>query len=351
MDNKTNMFIFTCNSKHGDLTVYEFKKYDATYSFVKWLDDGVGIAETQLTQEEMYDVIMKSPIIFVRHIFFIIDIPELDGYMERIVSLCRSRIAYNESFCIQARWSKKPCVDVTDISKNIADVLANDGYTLDVPSGEMIVSVYVDSERIYVGINEARYNLSHWKGGMPHYSPTEEYDFVSRAEYKLLEAIECFDIDMSDMANAADLGAAPGGWTKVLTDRGLNCVSIDPNKLDESIIKSEKVKYYRMPVETYLKLDSEDKFDIIVNDMKMNADRSVDIMNTFYRRMNDNAIAVMTFKLPQRFSYKNDILDIIKRFRKYTLIGARQLFHNRSEITVVLKRLPFRRNVFKGASE
>lgn len=334
-----NTFIFTCNPKHGDLTVYEFKKYDATYKFIRWLDEGTGLAYTQLDYAQMYELIINQPVIFVRHIFFVREVLDCGGeYISSIVSLCEEALSYGDSFCVQTRWSLTPDTEVNEISKNVSDALSESGYELNVTSGEMIVSLYVDSGKIYFGANGAKYNLSHWKGGMPHYSPTEEYDFVSRAEYKLLEALECFDIDMTQMTSAADLGAAPGGWTKVLTERGLSCVSIDPNSLDERILKNKKVSYCRMMVEEYLKSDKRQMFDIVVNDMKMNITGSVEIINKFYSRIRDGGIVIITFKLPQTFSYKKDVLDNLSRFRGFNLIGARQLFHNRSEITAVLKK-------------
>ena len=41
------------------------------------------------------------------------------------------------------------------------------------------------------------------------------------------------------MEKGADLGAAPGGWTKVLVDCGLECTSIDPSflKLSEVFLE------------------------------------------------------------------------------------------------------------------
>ena len=172
---------------------------------------------------------------------------------------------------------------------------------------------------------------------MPHYSSSKEYKFVSRAEFKLLEAIECFGLDLSNMKIGADLGSAPGGWTKVLVDNDIKCVSIDPSYLRDEISKNPKVIYYHMKVEEYLLLNDKTQFDIVVNDMKMDVLKSISIVNQFYNKIKDNGIVVITFKLPHEFSYC-DLHKCFSAFNGYTIIGVRQLFHNRSEITVILKK-------------
>ncbi len=51
---------------------------------------------------------------------------------------------------------------------------------------------------------------------------------VSRAEHKLAEAIHVFGLDLRAGMRAIDLGAAPGGWTFLLAERGLDVVAVDP---------------------------------------------------------------------------------------------------------------------------
>ena len=42
-------YIFTCNPKNSELTIYEFRKKDDSYHFITWLDEGVGVFETELS--------------------------------------------------------------------------------------------------------------------------------------------------------------------------------------------------------------------------------------------------------------------------------------------------------------
>lgn len=178
---------------------------------------------------------------------------------------------------------------------------------------------------------------------MPHYSSDLSYGFISRAEFKLKEALEVFQININNMKTGADLGAAPGGWTKVLAEKGIDVISIDPSYLNREILKKSNVTYYHMLVERYLELHESTKFDIIVNDMKMDVKKSINIINKFYEKIHENGIVIMTFKLPHEISYKR-ICEYLTMFNGFEVVGCRQLFHNRSEITVVVKKKSTCRN-------
>ena len=82
-----------------------------------------------------------------------------------------------------------------------------------------------------------------------------------------------------------------------------------------------------MLVEDYLKLENDEQFDIVVNDMKMDVGKSVNIINQFYDRIKEDGIVIITFKLPHEYNYSS-IKKWIGSFNGFQLIGARQLFHN-----------------------
>lgn len=349
MDNGKERYIFTCNFKNRKLALYELEKYDDSFHFVKWMDEEIGLFETELENEELCRCVREKPIIFVRHLFKVNGIGTQRECADEIVAECKKALEAGSSFTVQTRRvnSERNSTDENNtgsadpqaepMTTELANRLMAEGYWLDVAAGEHIISLLVEEETVYWGLGNAHLNLSHWKGGMPHYSPTAEFGFVSRAEYKLLEALECFGIELKEEEKAADLGAAPGGWTKVLIEKGLECTSIDPSYLKPEIARNGKVRYYHMTVEEYLRSEKDEKFHIVVNDMKMDMVRSVGIINEFYDRIHDGGIVIMTFKLPHEYSYSN-ILKTIQMLGGFVLIGARQLFHNRYEITVALRK-------------
>ena len=334
-------FILTCQEHNRKLTIYEFQLYDKTFEFKEWLDDEVGLAHTDLKIEELVELIINKPIIFIRHIFkidVIFDRNNEEHYIDGILKLCHQELALDSTFSIQMRCSKKAYQRTKGIPAFIAGELNKYNYKLDVKKSEQIVSIYMSADFVYAGISLSVHNISHWNGGAPHYSPTSEFNFISRAEYKLLDTAECFGIDFIKMKTGLDLGAALGGWTKVLTDYNIKTASVDPHKLDSKIAKRKKVRYYQMTAEQYLKMNFEAKYDIILNDMKIDVDRSIKILISFQEKLNESGLVVTTFKLPHQFAYKSILANINSLTSAgYKLVGAKQLFHNRSEITVVLK--------------
>jgi 23S rRNA (cytidine2498-2'-O)-methyltransferase len=91
-----------------------------------------------------------------------------------------------------------------------------------------------------------------------------------------------------------------------------------------------------MTAELYL-ADDPDMFDVIVNDMRMDARDSARLMVRYAKLLYAHGWALMTVKLPEQ--KREPILDHAFAILReaYTIAGARQLFHNRSEITVWLQ--------------
>ncbi len=186
----------------------------------------------------------------------------------------------------------------------------------------------------FLGISLASQNLSDWAGGMRRLR--RDPDRISRSEFKLLEAFEVFDIDLPPRGVALDLGASPGGWTHVLRQHDQYVTAVDPGELDPRLLSDKGVRLKRMTAERYL-AGEPDTFDIIVNDMRMDARDSARLMVDYADQLYGHGIAVMTLKLPEhdRQNVLDKAMAILRR--RYDIVGIRQLFHNRSEVTVVLK--------------
>jgi 23S rRNA (cytidine2498-2'-O)-methyltransferase len=186
-----------------------------------------------------------------------------------------------------------------------------------------------------LGVSRVEQNLSGWAGGMRRFAREEAR--VSRSEFKLLEALELFGITLPEYGVALDLGAAPGGWTRILRVAGQYVTAVDPADLDARIAADPGVRHQRMTAEEYLRNDP-DLFDLIVNDMRMDARDSAKIMVAYAPQLYRTGRALMTLKLPES-GRDAQIENAFTTLRKaYEITHARQLFHNRSEITVALVR-------------
>jgi 23S rRNA (cytidine2498-2'-O)-methyltransferase len=207
---------------------------------------------------------------------------------------------------------------------------------LDVRRPEQILSVVLTPEQGYVGLSRAVDNLSDWAGGARRFK--QEPEQVSRAEFKLLEALELFKLSLPAAGVALDLGAAPGGWTRILRQHALTVVAVDPAALDARIASDTAVRHIRQAAQSYLPATNE-QFDVILNDMRMDARASAQVMGLAARNLRDGGWALLTLKLPQRGMAKVAAAALEALREWHEVIGARQLFHNRSEVTVALRRV------------
>lgn len=196
---------------------------------------------------------------------------------------------------------------------------------------EQVVSVCVAPGRVLAGVSRVAENLSSWPGGAARYAGGA--DALSRAKKKLMEAIDVFRIVLPASGVAVDLGAAPGGWTQLLLERGWRVVAVDPAALDERL-ESERLTQVRATAERYL-AGTRDKVDLVVSDMRMDARDAARLMVAYERVLKPGAQVVTTLKLPERgfVPVLDAALGILSE--RYA-VRARHLFHNRSEVTAVL---------------
>lgn len=220
----------------------------------------------------------------------------------------------------------------------------------DIKRPEIVVSLLCDSHRCYAGISNVEENLSSWPGGTRHYAQTQEQ--ISRAEFKLLEALEVFHISLPEQGRVLDLGAAPGGWTRLLLNAGLQVVAVDPANLDPRLRQQKRLEHYQGYAERYLEaqahLRNPAKFDLIVNDMKMDAREAARLLVRASHQLRPDGFIISVFKLP----HTTNTIDPLKTLKEalkilhnqFNIVQAHQLFHNRQEVTVAAAQpLPTRR--------
>ena len=157
---------------------------------------------------------------------------------------------------------------------------------------------------------------------------------ICRAEFKLLEALRKFHL-VPGSGHALDLGAAPGGWTRVLAERGMQVTALDPAELDPRVTRLPNVRHVRQHVEEYV---TDETFNLLVNDMYLTPDQSAAAMVNMAKHLRPGALAIMTVK---QVGHHPDLtlqktLPILST--AYELLRAKCLFHNRLEVTLLLQR-------------
>lgn len=333
-------YIYTCQPTASKLASSEFKKEDASYRFIDWLDSGVGYMESTLSLSQLNHLIKTTPIIFVRHLFEVDAMYECnctENAIESLHEFALHSLSNSETFSLQIRSIDNEMMKTyrNEVREQLSSLLKEDGYQEDMKQGLQVLSVFLTKKCVYVGCSRPSMNLSKWNGGMMHCAKD---GMISRAEFKLLEAIEVFDLDMTKFQSALDLGAAPGGWSNALLGFGLNVTAIDPAKMNTEVLNHPKLTHYKEMTQTFLTRDLSQHYDLIVNDMKMDVLQSATITNEFEHVLSDNGYIIMTFKLPNHYNYLMVKRGVEELSKCYDYVTARQLFHNRSEVTVLFQK-------------
>jgi 23S rRNA (cytidine2498-2'-O)-methyltransferase len=216
----------------------------------------------------------------------------------------------------------------------VAAIRAATRLEIDVRAPRHVVSVLVHEQRLYAGVSEARDNLSSWAGGAQRFA--REAEQLSRAEFKLLEALDSFAVPLQAGGRALDLGAAPGGWTRVLLARGQRVVAVDPAQLHPRLAKDERVRHLRVSAERYLE-GASGAFDVILNDIRKDACEAAELVARCAPLLAPRGFALLSLKL--RHERRSEQMDAALRVLRpiFSVCRARHLFHNRSEVTVYLR--------------
>jgi 23S rRNA (cytidine2498-2'-O)-methyltransferase len=200
-----------------------------------------------------------------------------------------------------------------------------------------------DGTTAWVGVSEAA-GGSAWPMGiprlrMPHAAP-------SRSTLKLAEAFMTFLGDdaqelLRPGMRAVDLGAAPGGWTWHLVQRGLRVTAVDNAALKGEIARDPLVTHVR---EDGLRFRPRRPVDWVTCDIVESPARIARLMGDW---MAEGAArhAVFNLKLPmkKRYDEVERCRDIVgQRLARAGVragLALRQLYHDREEVTGYLTQV------------
>ncbi|MBY4598366.1 23S rRNA (cytidine(2498)-2'-O)-methyltransferase RlmM [bacterium BD-1] len=179
-------------------------------------------------------------------------------------------------------------------------------------------------------------DASPWPLGVPRLRA--HADAPSRSALKLEEALMCLltpqerEEFLQPGMNAADLGAAPGGWSWVLARRHIRVAAIDNGPLAQSALDTGVIEHIRADG---FRWQPPKPLDWMVCDMVESPAKVADRMATWFREGWCKR-AIFNLKLPMKKRW-DETRDCLQHFvdhagRPLTL-RAKQLYHDREEIT------------------
>lgn len=336
-----SQWIGTANQGYSPYAIEELRRLLNSVKVTQLAAGEVFMFENEQTREETIDAVQKELPIFLRHIQPVDAVFEIKGNDNDLTELSdavrRSRLLLaDKRVSIHLRKAPKTAYtySASETKSVLEAVLVDLNGELVVQQPDLIIAIYASATDLYVGFGKPADMLSDWPGGAVRFQREEGQ--ISRAKFKLLEAEREFGLDYSSYRNALDIGAAPGGWTSLLLERGLRVTAIDPGEMHPSL-KGH-------PSLTYLKRNASEvklgpgTFDLLVCDMSWSPMQMCRLVLDLEPTLTPYASAIITVKLMHRKPLQT-IREVKERLGSAFVISrAKQLFHNREEITLYLHR-------------
>ena len=195
---------------------------------------------------------------------------------------------------------------------------------------------FVDGDHAFLAVGDPR-DSAPWPLGIPRLKLLP--DAPSRSALKLEEALMVLLGDdererlLRPGMRAADLGAAPGGWTWVLARQNLQVTAVDNGPLRQHVIDTGLVQHLRADGFAW---HPAKPLDWMVCDMVEQPSRVAARMAEWFRE-GWCRHAIFNLKLPMKKRWQ-ETRQCLERFEdeagKPLIVRARQLYHDREEITV-----------------
>ncbi|KEO82050.1 SAM-dependent methyltransferase [Tumebacillus flagellatus] len=339
----TNRLIGTTNHGFAQYAQEEIRRLVPGVKFSVLEPGEVFLIHTDISIVEMQEKLRGQEPIFLRHVQPVTEefpITKTRADLEELIEFVQGLggvFAPGEKIAVQVRKTAgvKPEYTPYGVKEALDPILVQAHGVEPVVRGEdRVISIYLGKEALYWGISRPEDNLSDWSGGAVRYK--QEEGQVSRAKFKLLEAEERFGLDFASFERALDIGAAPGGWSSLLLERGLQVTAVDPGHMDAELAKHPKL--------THLKKNAgdvqfgEEEFDLLVCDMSWSPKQMSKLVADLLYSLKPSGTAVITVKLMHGKPFQT-VKETMQTFEgKLELIQAKQLFHNREELTLHLRK-------------
>jgi 23S rRNA (cytidine2498-2'-O)-methyltransferase len=213
----------------------------------------------------------------------------------------------------------------------------------DIPHSTRLHIFFPDKNSALIGSSDPRNSSAAYMGIVRQSMPPEA---PSRSTMKLAEAIEVF-MDRSEQTRmlrsgmqAVDLGAAPGGWSWQLVKRGIRVTAVDNSPMKGVLVNHPLVRHLK---QDGFKFAPRKAVDWLVCDMVEKPSRVAELVGAWFAAGRCRH-AIFNLKLPmkQRLAATDSALGGIRKRLDEEGINyrmmAKQLYHDREEVTVFLTR-------------
>ncbi|MGE5140535.1 MAG: SAM-dependent methyltransferase [Rudaea sp.] len=340
----SSRFIITITPELEKSAFLELRRVAPDLEKIQQFQNGAILVETHVAQ--FASALGRQDPIFIKHIHPVDAVVSLTGKRSADLPLLLAAtqsaggIAPGEHFSVQCRHvatghdyvSKDVEVSLGSFFESAGSIPVFSDDKVEADRSQRVLSIYIFQERGYVGLSTIRDNLNEHSDEYRVFSRHARR--VSRAEFKLREALRKFGINLKG-GRALDLGAAPGGWTLVLAEAGMQVVAVDPAALSPLVTALPNVTHFKGKSEDY---HDDGAFDLIVDDMNVEPEASARILVSQAHLLKRGSYAILTCKFVIRNTSR--LLENIRWTleEEYEILRIKNLFHNRMEVTLLLRR-------------
>ncbi|NHN30722.1 methyltransferase domain-containing protein [Paenibacillus sp. S3N08] len=333
---QSSTFIGTANRGYGQQAQEEIiRLFGPPFKFSQLVPNETFRFELPLGKAEATQRLVEQEPMFLRHIQPVDAELDWDGELDSLLEWATSSIKLEAGtlIAVQVRKTEQLATKVSQGEyKQALDLALTKAYATEpvAKGGEFILSLYLTPEKAYIGLSAPEHNLSDWSGGAIRFRKEEGQ--LSRAKFKLLEAEQVFGLDFSQYKMALDVGAAPGGWTSLLLERGVKVTAIDPAKLDKALLKHPNLTFHQKNASDVKLLA--DAYELLVCDMSWSPRQMARLIKELLPSLRTGGTAILTVKLMHKKAFQT-VRELVGDLSpELSLQKGKQLFHNREELTL-----------------
>ena len=253
------------------------------------------------------------------------------------------RPIFARRLCLALTTPQTKEVDVDATVTRLGALLHTETEGTPAKDGDIVVSVIdrgePDKLQRFVGFHVQRPGLSPDAGGDPRLQIPA--NAPSRAWLKFEEAARLFDLHIDADDVVVEVGCSPGGMTRALIERGALVTGIDPNAMDESLLRERaRFRHLRCAAQAVDVLQLPGPVRMLVVDVNQRPNAAISSIEAIAQRTRrDMRAALFILKLGD-WKLVAEIPGWLSRISRLMAmpVTATQLPSNRQEIAVYAAR-------------
>ena len=203
---------------------------------LKYLSDSIIIVDTGEKEADLKAVYNSVFLYKAEELLFTVDVSSGYSALEEKLAGVQKEKGYQSS---KAEVLKELAIDernAKSIEVEIGTGMEKFRATIDLANPGVVFHIIINGSTAYVSMAGAENAYSVALDYFRHRNMDKDIldNGISRAEFKIHEAIDYFNIDVGKGSRALDIGAAPGGWSRNLMKRGASVVAIDAGRINYS---------------------------------------------------------------------------------------------------------------------